>query len=1079
MIGRFAVRRLLGALTGLALFATGIHAAEASASAAGDSRTSGLLDAPAWISAPSDGVELAIVPAIDDRGQPALRLDYDFHGHAGWAAARRPLRFVLPPNYEIAFRFRFEGATNHLEVKLIDAGGENVWWNVRRDVEPTPAFAARRIARSALSFAWGPSSAPLVEISAIELAITASQGGRGSLWLSDFELRERPPVAPYAGTPTARASSETPGNAASRAIDGAPSTAWRTDEPRATLIVDFGRSRELGGLTLHWLLPPAALSVELSDDGLTFHEAGEEASAPRAGALRNDLRMPDTETRFLRLTVSRASGVAGIALAELDVRPLDFGATANDFVRRIAAESPRGSYPRAFTEGSLWTVVGVDGAAGDDEEALVSEDGVVEAGERSFSLEPFFDDGRSLQGWNESAEKRSLLDGDLPVPTIVRSIAGGELAITALASGDVGRSRTLVRYLLTASPERPLRGRLILAIRPFQVDPPQQFLNVAGGVSPIRSVVCPTAANAALILDGKRRLRTFPPADDCTVAAFAEPGIVEHWHRGGTKPGTPFSAAPSSLAVEDPQGLASGALEWTIDLAPGGRREIVVALPFAARSAENGALDPPDFDAAMAQERERWRGRLDRVRLLLPKSEEELGRAARSSLAYILVHRDGLAIQPGSRAYARSWIRDGALTGTALLRAGLADVAEGFAEWFSAHQFDDGKVPCCVDRRGADPVPENDSHGELIHLIAEVYRTTGDRAFAERQFPHVERAVDYLERLRQTRRTALFTRPEKQAFFGLLPESISHEGYSAKAMHSYWDDIWADVGFSDAAELAAGLDRPELAQQWRAQGAEFRADLLASIARVRAAHSIDYIPGCAELADFDATSTTIALDPGRLESLLPRAALEATFERYWRELSGRRSGAADWSGFTPYEMRQIGAFVRLGWRDRAADLVDYFLTVRQPPEWNQWPEVVRRDMRSMEFLGDLPHGWVASDFLRSLFDLFAYERRSDRTLVVAAGIPSRWLASGESVGVEGLVTAWGPLNFVLRRTGGMLHVEIGELARWPEGGITLLAPGTEAVRIERLPVKLDLPWKESQAWTGAPDARPGHASGDE
>ena len=32
------------------------------------------------------------------------------------------------------------------------------------------------------------------------------------------------------------------------------------------------------------------------------------------------------------------------------------------------------------------------------------------------------------------------------------------------------------------------------------------------------------------------------------------------------------------------------------------------------------------------------------------------------------------------------------------------------------YQFANGKVPCCVDRRGADPVPENDSAGEFLFL---------------------------------------------------------------------------------------------------------------------------------------------------------------------------------------------------------------------------------------------------------------------------------------------------------------------------------------------------------------------------
>jgi hypothetical protein len=36
-----------------------------------------------------------------------------------------------------------------------------------------------------------------------------------------------------------------------------------------------------------------------------------------------------------------------------------------------------------------------------------------------------------------------------------------------------------------------------------------------------------------------------------------------------------------------------------------------------------------------------------------------------------------------------------------------------------------------VDWRGADPVPEHDSHGELIFAVAEVWRYTKDRAFLE------------------------------------------------------------------------------------------------------------------------------------------------------------------------------------------------------------------------------------------------------------------------------------------------------------------------------------------------------------
>ncbi len=170
----------------------------------------------------------------------------------------------------------------------------------------------------------------------------------------------------------------------------------------------------------------------------------------------------------------------------------------------------------------------------------------------------------------------------------------------------------------------------------------------------------------------------------------------------------------------------------------------------------------------------------------------------KSQLAWILVNRDGPAIQPGSRSYARSWIRDGSLTSEALLRLGHSGTARSFLLWFAGFQGEDGRVPCCVDFRGADGVPENDSHGQLLFLIAETVRYTGDRGLAGRMWPHVVSAVSYLDQLRQKRRTAEYETPENRIFYGLLPESISHEGYSAKPMHSYWDDFFALRGLKDA-----------------------------------------------------------------------------------------------------------------------------------------------------------------------------------------------------------------------------------------------------------------------------------------
>src|SRR5439155_17278006 len=165
-------------------------------------------------------------------------------------------------------------------------------------------------------------------------------------------------------------------------------------------------------------------------------------------------------------------------------------------------------------------------------------------------------------------------------------------------------------------------------------------------------------------------------------------------------------------------------------------------------------------------------------------------------------------------------------------------------------------------------------------------------------------------------------------------------------------------------------------------------------------------PGSAELGDFDPTSSTIAVAPvGQVQRLLPPGLVLSTYERYWREFVDRRDGRKAWDEYTPYEMRTVGTFVRLGWRDRAQELLAFFLGGRRPVAWNQWAEVVGRDPRQPRFVGDMPHGWVASDFIRSALDLFAYGRDDDQALVLGTVLPPECL-DGWGVTVKDLRTLY-------------------------------------------------------------------------
>jgi hypothetical protein len=241
-------------------------------------------------------------------------------------------------------------------------------------------------------------------------------------------------------------------------------------------------------------------------------------------------------------------------------------------------------------------------------------------------------------------------------------------------------------------------------------------------------------------------------------------------------------------------------------------------------------------------------------------------------------------------------------------------------------------------------------------------------------------------------------------------------------------------------QIAQALGRADDAQRMAASRDEFHGDLMDSLRAATRLHHIDFLPGAAELGDFDPTSTTIALAPGGELDRLPQDLLHNTFERYWQHFVARRDGTLEWKDYTPYEWRNVGAFVRLGWRGRAQEAVEWFFADRAPTAWNQWGEVVSRTPRKPFFLGDLPHAWVASDFVRSALDMFAYARERDDSLVLAAGVPAGWL-DGAGVGISGLRTASGTLAYRLRRDGDGLWLEVDDTGlQPPPGGLVLPWP---------------------------------------
>jgi hypothetical protein len=285
-------------------------------------------------------------------------------------------------------------------------------------------------------------------------------------------------------------------------------------------------------------------------------------------------------------------------------------------------------------------------------------------------------------------------------------------------------------------------------------------------------------------------------------------------------------------------------------------------------------------------------------------------------------------------------------------------------------------------------------------LIADYHRFTADDAFLGECWTYIERAAGCIESL---------LGPD-----GLLPVSVSHEGYLAQPVHSYWDDFWTLRGLRDAVDLARATGRETSAQQWDALSTRLAGSLFASIETTRAQRKLDFIPGSIEWADFDPTATANAIYLLDVPDGLDRRTLDHTFDKYLADWRGKRSGTVPWTNYTPYEIRIIGALVRLGRRDAALDLLRFFLSDRRPRPWNQWPEIAWRDPKSAAHVGDLPHTWISAEYVLAVRSLFAYERDADRSLVLAAGLASEWI-DGAGVRVNAMPTPYGTLSYTLRR----------------------------------------------------------------
>ncbi|RYG14267.1 MAG: discoidin domain-containing protein, partial [Burkholderiales bacterium] len=500
---------------------------------------------------------------VEGIGGAALCLDYDYNGVSGYVGLQRDLPLDYPENYRFDFRLRGDSPRNDLQFKVVDAKGDNVWWVNKPKYEFPREWTGVRYKKRHIDKAWGPDPDGVLRKSAkLEFTVYNNAGGKGSVCFDELTFTTLPPEDRSPLVATAAASLANGSGVAANTVDGDPASAWHADFAAATqpaLTLDLGKLREFGGLKLVWKQGEFASDylVQTSDDGTRWRDVRTVVGG--TGGI-DYLALPESEARYLRLSIAGGPGKT-FGLAEASVQPLEFAATPNDFIKSIAGQSPRGMFPRGFIgEQPYWTLVGIDGGR---DQGLIGEDGAIELARGGPSVEPFVQVDGKLSSWADATISQSLQEGYLPIPTVEWKLPDFGLQVTAFAQGVPGDSQLVGRYRLTNTTATTRDYVLALAMLPFQVNPPTQFLSTVGGVSAIESL---SISDGRVSLNGKARLQAVQ-APASVLATTFDGGMVGQHLAEGT-----FSIdgkAPREASAIDSAGLASGALLYTARLAAG------------------------------------------------------------------------------------------------------------------------------------------------------------------------------------------------------------------------------------------------------------------------------------------------------------------------------------------------------------------------------------------------------------------------------------------------------------------------------------------------------------------------------
>jgi hypothetical protein len=468
-----------------------------------------------------------------------------------------------------------------------------------------------------------------------------------------------------------------------------------------------------------------------------------------------------------------------------------------------------------------------------------------------------------------------------------------------------------------------------------------------------------------------------------------------------------------------------------------------------------------------------WTGKLDGsgLQVALPAPVAHLFDLFRLCRATLLILADDGEIHPGPTIYDSFWVRDSAVEGVACATVGDTGLAlTQFGDHYPrVFNLGFGRIGPASEHGffGAEHEKDDrewDSNGQALWAFGRLDRLQGPAAaFGQRMYaPYVVDGARWIHDNRDP--------------YGLLHSGWSAEHIGDKDKPHYWDDLWGLAGLYEAARLAERLQAPETAELWQAFDDLKRATI----------DSIRWVLGQQRARGaWETFVPTGPADVGRLDSTVVGAlcyfhpcclymnrklgddldlAFRMTLETIWAHFidGGFRHDAA-WNAYGPYLTLQLAhAFLLIGDTRRMDQRLAWavgnaaYARVSRPGgdpwqvalgAWNEqhcYP--IAKDFAEVPdrwwYMGDIPHGWAAAEFLLLLRDalLFEADEDGDPHLYLAPGVLPHWVPDGQTVTVaDAPTTLGGPLGYRLHHDAPNRAIDI-EITQSPSPAVHYVYP---------------------------------------